>query len=48
VNPQVMRRRVESAAADLVSERGTAVDPASYLGATDSLIDLALARWRKS
>ena len=49
VDPDVMRHRAEAASADLLSERGgdAGGDPASYLGASDALIDLVLARWRK-
>jgi len=47
VDPAVMRRRAESVAEALLSERGDvrAGDPASYLGASDALVDAALARW---
>ncbi|MEJ1105772.1 MULTISPECIES: lyase family protein [unclassified Kribbella] len=49
VDTAAMRRRAESAARDLLSERGSgdaaSDDPASYLGASDVLIDAALARW---
>ena len=57
VDADAMRRRAESVAADLLSERGSLGsgdpassadprDPASYLGASDALIDAALARWK--
>jgi 3-carboxy-cis,cis-muconate cycloisomerase len=52
VDTAAMRRRAESAARDLLSERGARAagdvasdDPASYLGASDALIDAPLARW---
>ncbi|MFI7061342.1 lyase family protein [Kribbella sp. NPDC050124] len=45
VDVDAMRRRAESAADQLLSERGGSGDPASYLGASDALIDAALARW---
>jgi 3-carboxy-cis,cis-muconate cycloisomerase len=46
VDADAMRRRAESAAGDLLSERGSYGDPASYVGASDALIDAALARWK--
>jgi 3-carboxy-cis,cis-muconate cycloisomerase len=46
VDPAAMRHRAESVADQLLSERGSSGDPASYLGASDALIDTALARWR--
>jgi 3-carboxy-cis,cis-muconate cycloisomerase len=47
IDPAVMRRRAESVAEALLSERGDvrADDPATYLGASDALVDAALARW---
>ena len=48
VRPDVMRQRVESAADELLSERGSSGDPASYLGSAEALVDAALARWEKS
>jgi 3-carboxy-cis,cis-muconate cycloisomerase len=46
IDAAAMRRRAESVADQLVSERGSPGDPASYLGASDALIDAALARWK--
>jgi 3-carboxy-cis,cis-muconate cycloisomerase len=48
VHADVMRQRAESVAEDLLSERGTSGDPASYLGAAGELVDLVLARWEKT
>jgi 3-carboxy-cis,cis-muconate cycloisomerase len=47
IDPAVMRRRAESVAEALLSERGDvrAGDPVTYLGASDALVDAALARW---
>jgi 3-carboxy-cis,cis-muconate cycloisomerase len=45
VDAAAMRRRADSAADQLLSERGGSGDPESYLGASDALIDAALARW---
>jgi len=47
VNADTMRRRAEAAANELLSERGSAGDPGSYLGAAGELVDAALARWEK-
>jgi 3-carboxy-cis,cis-muconate cycloisomerase len=46
VDADAMRRRAESVADDLLSERGASGDPASYVGASDALIDAALTRWK--
>lgn len=48
VNADVMRQRAQSVADDLLSERGSSGDPASYVGAAQALVDTVLARWEKS
>ncbi|MFF0267025.1 lyase family protein [Kribbella sp. NPDC004536] len=45
VDQAAMRRRAESAADYLLSERGRSGDPSSYLGAAHALVDSVLARW---
>jgi 3-carboxy-cis,cis-muconate cycloisomerase len=44
VDPAAMRVRAETAADDLLAERGRSGSPADYLGATTTLIDAVLAR----
>jgi 3-carboxy-cis,cis-muconate cycloisomerase len=46
VHADTMRDRARAAADDLLAERGTGDDPATYLGANDRLVDSALARLR--
>ncbi|MCX2951620.1 lyase family protein [Lentzea sp. NEAU-D7] len=46
VRADVMARRADEAAADLLAERGGGTDPASYLGAAEAFVDEALRRNR--
>ncbi|MGN6607975.1 MAG: lyase family protein, partial [Jatrophihabitans sp.] len=48
VDTDAMARHAEAVASDLLAERGDGPgDPRTYLGATDALIDAALARWKE-
>ncbi|MDX8028977.1 lyase family protein [Lentzea sp. BCCO 10_0856] len=47
VHADVMARRAREAAGELLAERGGGTDPASYLGAAESFVDLVLERWEK-
>jgi 3-carboxy-cis,cis-muconate cycloisomerase len=46
VHADVMARRAAGVAGELLAERGGGTDPASYLGAAESLVDEVLKRWR--
>ncbi|MEU0883393.1 lyase family protein [Lentzea sp. NPDC005914] len=45
VYADVMARRASEAAGDLLAEQGGGSDPASYLGAAESFVDVVLKRW---
>ncbi|MGW4212145.1 lyase family protein [Lentzea sp. NPDC004789] len=47
VHAGVMARRAAEAAGELLAERGGGTDPASYLGAAESFVDVVLKRWEK-
>ncbi|HEX8869915.1 MAG TPA: lyase family protein, partial [Lentzea sp.] len=46
VHADVMARRAAGAAGELLAERGGGTDPASYLGAAESFVDVVVERWR--
>ncbi|WP_405056099.1 lyase family protein [Kribbella sp. NBC_01505] len=45
VDAAAMSRRAQTAAAELLAERGTGTDPADYLGSATAFVDQVLARW---
>ncbi|MEV6238501.1 lyase family protein [Lentzea sp. NPDC051838] len=47
VHADVMARRADAAAGDLLAEAGGGTDPGSYLGAASSFVDVVLGRWEK-
>ena len=51
VDAEAMNRRAEAASDELLAERGSGTEPASYLGSADEFVDLALSRlaaWEQS
>lgn len=45
VHADVMARRAADAAGELLAEQGGGTDPAGYLGAAESFVDVVLKRW---
>jgi 3-carboxy-cis,cis-muconate cycloisomerase len=45
VHADVMARRAADAAGELLAEQGGGTDPAGYLGASESFVDVVLKRW---